>query len=290
MMHSKKNINSDTKLCCLIGDPVVQSPSPGMHNNAFKSVNLNFIYLSFRVTKEDLESAINGLRTLGVKGFNITIPHKEAALKLVDEVDKLSDDIGAINTVVNNDGKLFGINTDVEGFLSPLKEKEINLKNKKSMILGAGGAARACIAGLIHEDCTDLVILNRDPKRATEMVSHLKKKLDFDAKIGIMNKENLSKYIGDMDLIVNTTPIGMFPHVGVSPIPKKLLREDQIIYDIVYKPIKTKLIEHAESVGATVIHGYEMLASQAAISFNLWTNSDLHKGIMRRTALQILGV
>lgn len=290
MMRSRSFVNSDTSLCCLIGDPIMQSPSPGIHNNAFKSSNLNYIYLSFRVSKEDLKSAIMGLRIFGVKGFNITIPHKEAALKLVDKVDKISEDIGAINTVVNNDGTLFGVNTDIDGFITPIKEKSLNIKNKKAMILGAGGAARACIAGLIHEDCNDLVILNRNPKRANNLVSDLKNNLDFNAEIGIMNKENLKKNIENMDLVVNTTPIGMFPHVGVSPIPKKLLREDLAVYDIVYKPVKTKLIEYAESVGAPVIHGYEMLVNQAASSFNLWTNIKPHKGMMRRSALQLLGV
>lgn len=290
MLHSKLIVNSDTNLCCLIGDPVIQSPSPEIHNASFKASNLNYIYLSFRVIKEDLKTAIDGLRTLGVKGFNITIPHKEAALELVDEVDSISADIGAINTVVNKKGKLVGVNSDVEGFIYPLKEKSIIIKNNKSMILGAGGAARACIAALINEGCNDLVILNRDPKRATDMVSHLQKKFVFNANIGVLNRENISKFIGDVDLIVNTTSIGMYPHVGVSPIPKNFLRSNQIIYDIVYKPIKTKLIEQAENAGATVICGYEMLVNQAAISFNLWTNSDPHKSMMRRTALQILGV
>ena len=290
MLGSRFIVDSGTTLCCLLGDPVAQSPSPGMHNSGFRSINLNFIYLSFRVTEEELKNAMEGLKTLGARGFNLTIPHKEIALKYVDKIDTISTDIGAINTVVNDNGELFGVNTDVEGFINPLKDHDIPLKSKKCLILGAGGAARSCIAGLVHEDCTDFVILNRHPERANKMVSHLNKKIDFDATIGMMDRSNLEKYIGDSNLVVNTTPIGMYPHVGISPIPKNLLREELVVYDIVYKPIKTKLIEYADMAGAKVIHGYEMLVSQAAGSFSLWTGSKAPLGVMRRTALQILGV
>ncbi len=290
MLRSRFIVDSGTTLCCLLGDPVSQSPSPGMHNSGFRSINLNFIYLSFRVSEKELKNAIEGLKTLGARGFNITIPHKEAALKYVDRIDTISTDIGAINTVVNDDGELFGVNTDVEGFINPLKDNDIPLKNKKCLILGAGGAARSCITGLVHEDCTDFVILNRHPERANQMTSYLKKKIDFDVNIDMMNRSNLDKNISDSDLVINTTPIGMYPHVGISPIPKILLREDLLVYDIVYKPVKTKLIEYAEMAGAKVIHGYEMLVSQAAGSFSLWTGSKAPMGVMRRTALQILGV
>ncbi len=290
MLRSRFIVDSGTQLCCLIGDPVAQSPSPGMHNSTFRSAGLNFIYLSFRVPAAELEAAVNGLRAIGVRGFNVTIPHKAAVTKLVDTLDSISSDLGAVNTVVNDDGKLFGVNTDIEGFITPLKDKEIHLMHRRSMILGAGGAARACIAGLVHEGCTEFVILNRTNERASRMVSDFKQKFDFEAEVAPLNVENIARSIGSVDLVVNATPIGMYPNVSESPIPKNLLREEQVIYDIVYKPVKTKLIEYAETVGATVIHGYEMLVSQAAGSFSLWTGVEAHKGVMRRTVLQLLGV
>ncbi len=290
MMRSRFIVDSGTQLCCLIGDPVVQSPSPGMHNSAFRAAGLNFIYLAFRVRATELEDAVKGLKAIGVRGFNVTIPHKEKAAKLVDTMDNISSILGAVNTIVNDDGKLFGVNTDIEGFISPLKEKEIMLLNRRVMILGAGGAAKACIAGLIHEGCSDFIILNRTPDRATKMVSDLNKKFEFKAETASLNEKNVSRTIDDVDLIVNATCIGMYPNVGESPISRNLLRDEHIVYDVVYRPIKTKLIEYAETVGATVIHGYEMLVSQAAGSFSLWTGKEAHKGIMRRTVLQLLGV
>ncbi|MFQ6134586.1 MAG: shikimate dehydrogenase family protein, partial [Nitrososphaerales archaeon] len=125
---------------------------------------------------------------------------------------------------------------------------------------------------------------------ASKLVSDLKQKFDFEAEINPLNEANLARSMGSVDLVVNATPIGMYPDVEESPIPKDLLREDQVVYDIVYKPVKTKLIEYAETVGATVIHGHEMLVSQAAGSFSLWTGVEAHKGVMRRTVLQLLGV
>ncbi len=290
MLRSRFVVDSGTQLCCLVGDPVVQSPSPGMHNSAFRSSNLNFIYLSFRVSAADLKDTVKGLRALGVRGFNVTIPHKEAVAKLVDTLDSISSDLGAVNTVVNDDGELFGVNTDVEGFIAPLKEREIPLLHRRSLILGAGGAARACIVGLVREGCTDLIILNRNVDRASKMVSDLKKKFDFEAEIISLDEENLSRSMGSVDIVVNATPVGMYPNVGESPISKDLIREDLVIYDTVYRPVKTKLVEYADTVGATVVHGYEMLVSQAAGSFSLWTGVEAHKGVMRRTVLQILGV
>jgi shikimate dehydrogenase len=289
-MRSRFAVDSGTKLCCLIGDPISQSPSPGMHNSAFRAAGLNFIYLAFKVSAPDLKDTINGLRAIGVRGINVTIPHKEAASKLVDSLDSISSGLNAINTIVNDDGELYGVNTDIEGFIEPLREKEIPLVHQKCMILGAGGASRACIVGLIGERCTEFTILNRNISRAEKMVNELHQKFDFEAKVYSLEQEDIKREISSADLIVNTTPVGMYPKVSISPITKDLIREDQVIYDIVYRPVKTKLIEYADTAGAKVIHGYEMLVSQAAGSFSLWTGIEAHKSVMRRTVLQLLGV
>lgn len=289
MIRLKSQIDSGTMLCCLIGDPVSQSPSPGMLNSAFRSANINFVYLSFRVSTINLKDVISGLRALGVRGFNITIPHKEAVCNLVDNLDYTASKLGAVNTVVNDDGQLYGVNTDINGFIEPLKEKDIPLSNLRSLILGSGGAARACLAGLIKEGCIDFIILNRNIHRAENMIKNMKNNFDFDAKIGKLNSKSIREEIASANLIVNATPIGMYPNVGESAILKEDIKEDHIVYDLVYKPVKTKLIEYAENAGATVVYGYEMLVHQAAEAFSLWTGIEAHKNVMRRTVVHLLG-
>ncbi len=289
MLHSKLSIvNANTQLCCLIGDPVSQSPSPEMHNFAFQSLSLNYIYLAFRVPPKQLKEAVNGLRAINARGFNITIPHKESIIKLLDDLDELAANLGAVNTVVNENGNLIGTNTDVEGFTNPLVEREPLLKKRRAIILGSGGAARACIAGLIHEGCTDFTILNRRVDRANQMISDMQRKFTFKAEVVKLNEASLKRVIRSTDLVVNATPIGMYPNLGESPVPKNLIQRDQIIYDIVYKPVKTKLIRYAEDAGATVVYGYEMLVEQAAKAFSLWTGSEPPKESMKRIVLQQL--
>ncbi len=290
MPHSKSStpVDSKTRLCCLIGDPVIQSPSPEMHNFAFQSAGLNYIYLAFRVPAKQLSEAVNGLRAINARGFNVTIPHKQSIVTLLDDIDELASNLGAVNTVVNENGHLHGTNTDVEGFIKPLLERERSLRNRRIIILGAGGAARACIAGLIQEGCTNLTILNRSADRAEQMVSDMHRKFTFNAEVAKLNEVSLKKTISSTDLLVNTTPIGMYPNLGESPVPKKLIQKDQIIYDIVYKPVKTKLIRYAEEAGATAIYGYEMLVEQAAKAFSLWTGSEPPKDNMKRIVLQRL--
>ncbi|MCL4437126.1 MAG: shikimate dehydrogenase [Thaumarchaeota archaeon] len=290
MPPSKTNciVDSKTRLCCLIGDPVIQSPSPEMHNFAFQSADLNYVYLAFRVPAKQLSEAVKGLRAINARGFNITIPHKQSVVKLLDDLDELAANLGAVNTVVNENGRLLGTNTDVEGFIRPLLERERSLNDRRVIILGAGGAARACIAGLIQERCTDLVILNRSVDRAEHMVSDMQRKFTFNAEVAKLDEASLKKKIGSRNLIVNTTPIGMYPNLGESPVPRNLIQKDQIIYDIVYKPVKTKLIRYAEDAGATVVYGYEMLVEQAAKAFSLWTGSESPKNSMKRIVLQRL--
>lgn len=289
MPRSRLDVDSSTRLCGLIGDPVAQSPSPAMHNAAFQSTGLNFVYLSFKVPAACLEDAVKGLKAVDALGFNVTIPHKETVAKLVDELDSTSSDIGAVNTVVNEGGRLRGFNTDIEGFTAPLRDREIHVKNRRCMVLGAGGAARAVLTGLVREGCGELIILNRSVNRASKMVSELKGKLDFKAETAPLDDATVRRRIGSVDIVVNTTPVGMYPNVDASPVPKGLIRREQVVYDTVYKPVKTKLIEYAEAAGAVVIPGYEMLVGQAARSFTLWTGVDAPRDVMRRTVLKTLG-
>ena len=284
MMLSRLTINADTKLCCLIGDPVIQSISPEIHNASFKDKRINFVYLSFRVEKDDLKRAITGLQTLGVRGINVTIPHKESVMELLDSIDKSASVIGAVNTIINENRKLMGFNTDIDGFIEPFRERRIELRNRKALITGSGGSARACISGLVKEGCKDILILTRNEVRGNKMVAHLKKNLKFTGEVLKLNEENLSKTLIAVDIIVNATPVGMYPNVGESPIPLRLLKKSHVICDIVYKPLRTKLIEYGEKSGCVTIPGYEMLVNQAAKSFELWTGQEAPRDIMMKVA------
>lgn len=283
-MSSRFTIDADTKLCCLIGNPVIQSISPEIHNASFKDKRMNYVYLSFRVVKDDLKSAITGLRTLGVRGINVTIPHKESVIEFLDSVDKSASDIGAVNTIINENRKLLGVNTDIDGFIEPFRERKIELRKRRALIIGSGGSARACISGLVNEGCKDILILTRNETRGNKMVAHLKKNLEFRGEILILNDENLGKTLNDIDIIVNTTPIGMYPNVEESPIPLRLLKKNHVICDIVYKPLRTRLIEYGEKSGCVTIPGYEMLIGQAAKSFKLWTGEEAPRKIMMKVA------
>ncbi|MFH1031924.1 MAG: shikimate dehydrogenase, partial [Chloroflexota bacterium] len=169
---SMPNISGKTKLCGLIGNPVEHSMSPAMHNAAFKEMGLDYLYFPFRVKKEDLGKAIEGMRALGIRGLNVTIPHKVVVIEFLDELDGLAKKIGAVNTIVNNDGKLKGYNTDASGFLQPLLEKGINPRDKSVVVLGAGGASRA-ISFVLADKGAHLVILNRRVAGAKELAGRI---------------------------------------------------------------------------------------------------------------------
>jgi shikimate dehydrogenase len=252
-------IDADTRICCLIGDPVAHSLSPLIHNAGYKVLGINYAYFPFRVS--NIKQAIEGIRDLGIRGASITIPHKTKAMKHLDKIDPLAQKIGAVNTIVNDDGVLTGYNTDGEGAIKALEEVTA-LKGKSVVMVGAGGAALAIAWGLKGKGAR-LVILNRTGAKAKKLAEKVNAE-------GYGNLKRLSE-IASADILINATSVGMWPEVNQSIIPKDLLRNRLTVFDIVYNPKETRLIAEARERGCAVVHGYRMLLYQAAKQFELFT-------------------
>ena len=267
-------IDTSTRLCCLIGDPVKHSLSPRMHNMAFQELCLNYIYLAFEVKKIHLESVINGFKSLGISGFNVTIPYKIDVIKYLDDLDKSASDVGAVNTVVSRDGNFIGFNTDVQGVIFALEKSGVTSIKGLSVIIGAGGAARAVVTALVEMGCEEMIILNRTEQKGVALANEVENRYNINC-IGLkFNLKNLKLVIEDANLIINATSLGMHPEQDRTPIPKEIIPFGATIFDIVYTPLKTKLLRDAEERGAKVIPGLYMLIGQGASSFKLWTRRD----------------
>jgi shikimate dehydrogenase len=280
------NISGKTKICALIGDPVEHTMSPAMHNAAFEKLGLDYKYVAFNVKPDQLSSAVAGFKALNVRGFNVTIPHKVAVISLLDSLDPLAQKIGAVNTVVNDNGKLKGYNTDAEGFLRALKEQGFKSKNKKVVVLGAGGASRA-ISFILAKEGAKITILNRKLELdwALDIARLIKKSLKREVKA--LELSHLTDVL-PADLLVNATSVGMSPAPNVSPIPALPCSKAPLVFDIVYNPIKTKLLQDAASAGAQTISGVDMLAWQGALAFEKWTGKKAPLDLMRQTAVTML--
>jgi shikimate dehydrogenase len=281
-------IDGSTGLCCLIGNPVRHSISPQMHNAAFQALNLNLVYLAFQV-EDGLGEAVKGLRSLGVKGFNVTIPYKVSVMDHLDALDDSALRIGAVNTVLNRDGTLIGYNTDGRGFIRSIGIE--NIKDRGLTVLGAGGAARA----IVYESAryaSRIFILNRTLSRAEalaeEVASRLGLSLDTEIEAMPLNPGSLRKALEHSSLLANATPIGMYPRVDESPVPEGLLRRDLTVFDAVYNPLETRLLREARLIGATTVNGLEMLIHQGGEAFKIWTGLDPPIEAMRSAALKAL--
>lgn len=277
-----------TRLCGLIGDPLEHSVSPAMHNAAFRELGLDYLYAPFPVKKAELSKTIAGLRALNVSGVNVTMPHKVAIIPLLDKLDPLAQDIGAVNTVVNKDGVLTGYNTDATGFLQALKENRVELKGKNSVLIGAGGAARA-IGFVLAQNEASLTILNRQAEFdwAKELAYRLSQ-LFQKVKAMALSDKNLALALKGADVLINTTSVGMKPNHKESPVPARLLKPGLVVIDIVYNPPKTKLLKEAKEAGAQVISGIDMLVGQGALAFEMWTGQKAPVELMKKEAIKAL--
>lgn len=282
-------ISGNTKICGLIGDPIGHSVSPAMHNAAFSNLGLDYIYLPFRVDAKNLPGAIDGLKAFNIRGLNVTIPHKVAVIPLLDELEPLAEKIGAVNTIVNNKGHLKGYNTDAGGFLKTLLERGIDPKGKKVVVLGAGGASRA-ISFTLAESGAEIVILNRKLEMdwAVELASSISRFSLIKASALELSDDNIASALKAADILVNATSVGMSPNVNRSPVSASLLNSELIVFDVVYNPLKTRLLAEAEAAGAETISGIEMLIRQGALAFELWTGTKAPIYIMKAEAIKAL--
>jgi shikimate dehydrogenase len=264
-------ITGKTNVVGVIGDPVEHSLSPLMHNAAFRYLDLDYVYVPYHVEKDALNSAISGAKSLDIKGLNVTIPHKTKVIKYLDSLDKSAELIGAVNTIKFHDGHAKGYNTDGIGAVKAIEEVS-SVINKKVIILGAGGAARAIAFQILLDGAESVVIANRTLEKAVQLQKDLVEKLNANVK-SIDLGEKLKNELVDADILINTTPIGMYPNVDQEPLVKaELMYERLIVNDCVYNPLKTGLIKEAEKCGATTISGLKMLIYQGMESFRIWTD------------------
>ena len=277
-----------TKVCCVIGDPIEHTLSPLIHNKAFENLGLDFVYVAFRVNREMLGKAIDGIRAFNIHGINITIPHKVRVLEYLDVVNDLVRNIGAVNTIVNEEGRLIGYNTDGDGALRALVKGGVSLSGKKVVVLGAGGAARAIVYFVAKEKPSSIMILNRTREKADELAENVSTKTDLLARAKKLENQSLKDEMPDADLVINCTSVGMAPNIGETPLPKSLLRKDIVVMDIIYNPLETRLLKEAKEAGAITISGVEMFVHQAASAFEIWTGNKAPVDLMKQITIEAL--
>ncbi|MFH0850591.1 MAG: shikimate dehydrogenase [Candidatus Bathyarchaeota archaeon] len=276
------------RLCYLVGYPVEHSVSPAMHNACFRALGLDYEYRLAPVEPGELANFMSDtMKQRRVRGCNVTIPHKVEVMRHLDEVEGAAGAIGAVNTVLNDEGVLKGYNTDYLGGVKALEEKYGDLIEAGVVILGAGGAARALVYGL-RQKVQSITVLNRDPKKADILVNRFKEYSNASMRHGSLGK--MDDHLGSADIMVNTTPVGMSPHTDQTLVPIELLHRDLLVYDLVYNPTKTRLLEEAERVGARTLSGVNMLVYQGAEAFKLWTGLEPPTDLMIREAVTRLEV
>ncbi|MCS7227748.1 MAG: shikimate dehydrogenase [Endomicrobia bacterium] len=255
-------INTDTKLLGIIGYPIRHSLSPVLHTSLARRYNLNFVYLAFEIIPERFHFIRDIILTLNIRGLNITIPYKERIVSHLDVVDDLVHHIGAVNTVVNKDGRLIGYNTDIYGFTKSLEE--VNLENNDVLVIGCGGVSKAIICGLEELGVNKVYIFDIDKSKMLNI------KKQFKNFVVLLKQEDVDKVIPDVKMLVNATPVGM-KDKDPSPINLKLIKKEHIVYDVIYNR-KTQLVEYALKIGCKLVFdGIPMFVYQAEQSFFLWT-------------------
>jgi shikimate dehydrogenase len=280
-------IGGGTKVCAVIGDPIEHSLSPSIHNAAFRSLGIDFVYVAFRVRGDELADAMEGFRALRIVGVNVTHPHKIGVMRLLDKIERNAREIGAVNTIVNNNGTLRGYNTDGRAALDVLEEIGGSLSGKRVVILGAGGAARA-IARHLSKTVPSISILNRTHVKGSRLLAEITRRSKVKCQAYGLSKADLRKEVPRADLVINTLPVDVLPRFGATLIHEELIRPGMIVFDANYLHHSDFLVE-AEHAGAIVTDGLDMLVRQAALSFKLWTGRDPPIDVMRAAAKKASG-
>jgi shikimate dehydrogenase len=287
-MKERTSINPKTNVFALIGNPVSHSMSPAIHNAAFMALNIDSIYVAFQV--EDVKSALAGMRALdNFRGMSVTIPHKIEVMQYVDEIPEVDRHIGSINTVVKEDGKLIGFNTDGPGALKAIVDAGVELVGKKVLMLGAGGAARAIAFTLAQKGgIGELVLLDINEEFLNNLTGDLRNGTDATITPGSLDSATVEEQMASADLVINCTPVGMHPNEDASLVPEHLFRSGQVVFDVVYNPLETKLLRQAKAKGLTVIPGVEMFLNQAILQFERFADADAPEELMRNVVMEQL--
>ena len=284
-------IKGTTQLLGVIGYPVEHSFSPLMHNAAIAHLNADYAYLPFPIRPDNLEQAIAGFAAIGLRGFNITIPHKQAIIPLLDEASDVAKAIGAVNTVWREGDRWCGTNTDAVGFLAPLETLDSSWSELPAMVLGNGGAARAVVAACAQLGCPEIWVVGRSPDKLSAFAQSWTASSDISKRLKTADWQKLSDYLPKAGLVVNATPIGMHPRVEDSPLSGEqaaLMREGAIAYDLIYTPRPTQFLRQTRENGAIAIDGLEMLVQQGAAALEIWLDRPAPVEVMRRTLLNYL--
>lgn len=280
------NIKGSTNIVGLIGHPVEHSFSPPMHNAAFAELGLDYAYVAFDVNPDDLKSAVDGAKSLNIKGFNVTIPHKIEVMQYLDELDEVARLIGAVNTI--DFKNLKGYNTDGIGAVRAIEEVT-SIKDKNVVVAGAGGASRAISFYLAKFGAGSMTILNRNANKAKDLAGDVLKS-DLIGDVGADSISEIDSYLKDADILVDTTPLGMDPHINDEPIAKSdAMHDGLVVFDAVYNPNETVLLKEAIKAGVKPVYGIKMLLYQGAESFKIWTGRDAPIDVMQDALNKHLG-
>lgn len=276
-------ITEKTKLLGVIGEPIAHSLSPVMHNAAITHLGLDYVYYPFPVRPEALSRAIEWFRVIDLQGFNITIPHKQAIIPLLTEISPTAQLVGAVNTAYRTPQGWAGTNTDVQGFVAPLKNLR-DWQGTEVLVLGYGGAARAVVVGCQQLGCKQIHVVGRNPEKLRDF--HQSWAAAFPGLVSIHPWQSLAVLFPHADLIVNTTPIGTTPDINISPVESSVmqkLKSGAIAYDLIYNPAKTLFLQQAEQNGAKIFNGLEMLVQQGAAALEIWLGCPVPIEVMRKS-------
>ncbi|MBW4465259.1 MAG: shikimate dehydrogenase [Pegethrix bostrychoides GSE-TBD4-15B] len=283
-MSSRQVISGQTRLLGVIGDPIGHTLSPVMHNAAIAELGLDLVYLPFPVAAANLAAALNGFAAIGLLGFSVTIPHKQAIMPLLNEVSAVAQAIGAVNTVCRTAAGWYGTNTDAEGFLAPLLALNRDWQSTTAVILGNGGAARAVVAGCAQLGFSRIQVVGR----SSDKLAVLRQGWPDLASLTVHLWEELPLLLPNATLIVNSTPVGMHPQAEASPLSHAEIQQVQpaaIFYDLIYSPRPTQFLQQAAAQGATAIDGLGMLVQQGAVALSLWLEQPVSVAVMRQALL-----
>jgi shikimate dehydrogenase len=275
------NINGSTTIVGVFGSPITHTASPAMHNAAFKALKMNWVYLAFPVEPQNLREALLGARDMGLTGINLTVPHKLLALSIMDEVGEEARRFGAVNTVLIENGKLRGFNTDGYGIAKAIKaEFNFTFKGKRVLVLGAGGAGRAIAVQCALDGATQVFVANRTPSKIDPIAKEIATtKTAFRALA--LNTDDIARVINDVDLLINATSVGLCEGESLG-LDAKLFSPRLFVYDTVYQPAETELLRMAAAGGAKTANGLSMLLHQGAKAFEIWTKHKAPMAVMRR--------
>lgn len=286
ILFRQRPLDGQTVTVGTLGYPVHHTISPEFQGAAYELTQTDMVYLPFNVKPEDIGDAVRGIRALGIRGTNVTMPHKQTAMQYLDELDPLAEAIGSINGIINTDGVLKGYNFDVGGFMIPFEG--MDLHGVRIVQLGAGGGGRAAAFGMSCRGA-DLVILNREPDWALSLARDVSAYSGTPARGAAFTPENLKKELAEASVLVNCTSVGFDKQEDMTPVPKELLRPDLFVYDIVYSPLETRLMREAREVGARrVVGGLEMIVGQGAQFFEKATGKKAPYELMLETGRQVL--